>query len=315
MAVTLVFWYRRRDRASMWAAIAFGSLGLLELLTLIPNHPGNIPERAVGRVEIALLVLFPYFLFRFTNAFRPPGQKLANALIVLSAVLVVWTFALPSIPQPGETAERRFQAFVIVFFMHWTVLSIVAASSLWRAGRAQPTVARRRMQLPRGATALITVALLVSIFTTNQDSALSLVSGALATVSVVAFFLGFTPPQLLRLLWRAPEQARLQDAIAGLLSFAESQEEVAARVLEPAAAIVGARALAIRNAEGRIVAAWNVPADTWESLERGSAPRSPDARVRSSTSRCRAAAWSCGRRPTRRSSATRSSACSTRSER
>ena len=68
--VTLVFWYRRRDRASMWAAIAFGSLGLLELLTLIPNHPGNIPERAVGRVAIALLVLFPYFLFRFTNAFR-----------------------------------------------------------------------------------------------------------------------------------------------------------------------------------------------------------------------------------------------------
>jgi signal transduction histidine kinase len=60
--------------------------------------------------------------------------------------------------------------------------------------------------------------------------------------------------------------------MAGLLSFAESQEEVASRVLEPAAAIVGARALAIRNAEGRIVAAWNVPADTWETLEVGSAP-------------------------------------------
>ena len=270
--VTLVFWYRRRDRASMWAGIAFGSLGLLELLTLIPNHPGNIPERAVGRVAIALLVLFPYFLFRFTNAFRQPGQRLANALILLSAVLVVWTFALPSIPESGQARSGAFQAFVIVFFVHWTVLSIVAASSLWRAGRAQPTVARRRMHFLAGATALITVALLVSVFTTNQDSALSLVSGVLATVSVVAFFLGFTPPHLLRLLWRAPEQARLQEAMAGLLSFAESQEEVAARVLEPAAAIVGARALAIRNAEGRIVAAWNVPADTWESLERGSVP-------------------------------------------
>ena len=106
-AVTLVFWCRRRDRASMWAAIAFGSLGLLELLTLIPNHPGNIPERAVGRVTIALLVLFPYFLFRFTNAFRAPGQKLANALFGLSAILVVWTFALPSIPAVGRSAERR----------------------------------------------------------------------------------------------------------------------------------------------------------------------------------------------------------------
>jgi len=273
--VTFVFWYRRRDRASMWAAIAFGSLGLLELLTLIPNHPGNIPERAVGRVAIALLVLFPYFLFRFTNAFRAPGQRLANALILLSAVLVVWTFALPSIPESGEPRNGAFQAFVAVFFVHWTVLSIVAATSLWRAGREQPTVARRRMHFLAAATGLITVALLVSIFTTNQDSALSLVAGVIATISVVAFFLGFTPPQLLRVLWRAPEQARLQDAMAGLLSFAASQEEVAARVLEPAAAIVGARALAIRNAEGRIVAAWNVPADTWESLERGSMPFSP----------------------------------------
>jgi hypothetical protein len=28
-AVTLVFWRRRRDRASLWAAVAFGALGLL----------------------------------------------------------------------------------------------------------------------------------------------------------------------------------------------------------------------------------------------------------------------------------------------
>jgi len=267
--VTLVFWVRRRDRASMWAAIAFGSLGLLELLTLIPNHPGNIPERAVGRVAIALLVLFPYFLFRFTNTFRAPGPRLANALFGLSAILVVWTFVLPSIPQQGESRSAAFQAFVIVFFIHWTVLSIIAAASLWRAGREQPTVARRRMQLLAGASTLITVALLVSVFTTEQDSSFSLASGALGTVSVVSFFLGFAPPPILRLLWRSPEQARLQAAMASLLAFAASQEEVAARVLEPAAAIVGASAIAIRNADGRIVAAWNVPEELWEGLERG----------------------------------------------
>jgi len=272
-AVTLVFWRRRRDRASMWAAIAFGSLGLLELLSLVPNHPGNDAERAVGRIEIALLVVFPYFLFRFTNAFRAPGQRLANALFGLSAVLVVWTFALPSIPQPGESRSAAFQAFIVVFFVHWIVLSVVAATSLWRAGRSQPSVARRRMRFLAGATALLTVALLVSVFTSSKDSAVSVASGALATVSVAAFFLGFAPPALLRLWWRIPEQARLQEAIAGLLGFAESQEEVAQRVLEPAAAIVGANAIAIRNAEGAVVAAWNVPEERWASLERnGDAP-------------------------------------------
>jgi signal transduction histidine kinase len=258
-AVTLVFWYRRRDRASMWAVAAFGSLGLLELLTLVPNHPGNLPERAIGRVTIALLVLFPYLLFRFTNAFRAPGRKLGNALFSLTVVLVVWTFALPRIPQSGEARSAVFQAFVTLFFVHWAVLSIASAWSLWRAGRAQPSVARRRMQLLATATAALTLALLLAILTTDQNSGLSLGSQILAMVSVVTFFLGFAPPLLLRIAWRAPEQARLQDAMASLLAFAETQEEVASRVLEPAASIVGARAIAIRNAEGETVGAWTAP--------------------------------------------------------
>ena len=262
-------WRRRRDRASRWAAIAFGTLGLLEILSLVPNHPGNLPERALGRVDIALLVLFPYFLFRFTYAFHEPGRRLATALFGLTGILVVWTFALPSIPQPNETRTAAFEAFVVVFFVHWAALATAAAVTLWRAGRNEPTVARRRMSLLSVASGLITVAVLLLVATTREDSPLSLASGVLATVSVVAFFLGFAPPPPLRVLWRAREQNRLQDALAGLLTFASSQEEVAARVLEPAAAMVGASAIAIRNAEGRVVAAWNVPDDLWGTLERG----------------------------------------------
>jgi signal transduction histidine kinase len=253
----------------MWAAIAFGSIGLLELLTLVPNHPGNLGERIVGRVAIALLVLFPYLLFRFTNAFRPPGRTVAGGLFLLTTTLVVWTFALPSVPQSGEHRPQVFQAFIVVFLVHWTILSIVSALSLWRAGRAQPSVARRRMQFLALASATLTLALLLAIATTDEYSGLSLASGIVGFASVAAFFLGFAPPRLLRTTWRTPEQARLQEAIASLLTFAESQEEVASRVLEPAAAIVGARALAIRNADGRIVAAWNVPDGTWSSLELG----------------------------------------------
>jgi signal transduction histidine kinase len=269
--VTLVFWRRRRHRASLWAAVAFGALGLLELLSLVPDHPGNLAERAIGRIGIALIVLFPYLLFRFTGAFRAPHRRLADGLIAWTAILVVWTFALPAIPQAGESRSPGFQAFVVVFIVHWTVLSVVSALSLWRAGRAQPTVARRRMQLLAIATATITVALLLAIFTVDKDSPFSLGSQILATASVFAFLLGFAPPAFLRLFWRTPEQSRVEQAIASLLSFAESQEEVASRVLEPAAAIVGARAIAIRNADGRIVAAWNVPTDAWASLERGRA--------------------------------------------
>ena len=105
--VTLLYWRRRRDAASMWAAATFGTLGLLVLLGLVPDHPGNLPERAVVRIDIALLVLFPYLLFRFTTAFRRPERNVANALFTLTAILIVWTFALPRIPQPDEPRPCR----------------------------------------------------------------------------------------------------------------------------------------------------------------------------------------------------------------
>jgi signal transduction histidine kinase len=267
--VALLTWHRRRDSASMWAAATFGSLGLLVIVGLIPNHPGNIPERAVNRIAIALLVLFPYLLFRFTAAFRTPGRRFANALFSLTAILILWTFALPRIPQSGEPRPGFFIAFIVVFMIHWSVLSIVSAHRLWRAGTAQPTVSRRRMQLLAVASAGLVIALVLAVFTNDRNSVVSLASGVLAFLSVTAFLLGFAPPTLVRLWWRGPEQARVQQAISSLLTFAESQEEVASRVLEPAAAIVGARAIAIRNAEGKVVAAWNVPGDAWSSLERG----------------------------------------------
>ncbi|MHB8470259.1 MAG: sensor histidine kinase [Gaiellaceae bacterium] len=273
--VALSIWRRRRDRASMWAAATFGSLSLIELLGLLPNHSGNLAERGLVRVELAVLVLFPYLLFRFTTAFRRPGRELANSLSLLTVALVVWTFALPKVPQSGQAYDALFLAYLVVFMIHWTLLSIVSSGRLWRAGRQQPTVARRRMQLLALATAALTLALVFAVFTRKADSGLSLGSQIVATASVCAFLLGFAPPQLLRVVWRTPEQERMQEAIASLLTFAESQEEVASRVLEPAAAIVGARAAALRNAEGRIVGAWNLPDDAWRTLEHGDAPPNP----------------------------------------
>jgi signal transduction histidine kinase len=268
--VAFVFWRHHRDRASLWAAATFGTLGILELLSLIPNNPGNLPERATGRIVIALLVLFPYLLFRFTTAFRVSGKRFANALFAVTAILVVWTFALPKLPQPNESWPGIFTAWVAVFTVHWSVLSTVSAVRLWRAGTAQPTVARRRMQLLALATAGLVVALLFAV-ASSADSAFSLGSNVLAFLSAIAFLIGFAPPTVFRLWWRAPESTRLQDAIARLLTFAATQEEVASRVLEPAARIVGARAIAIRNAEGRVVGAWNVPDEAWASADRGHA--------------------------------------------
>src|SRR5207248_2794558 len=177
----------------------------------------------------------------------------------LALVLVVWTFLLPSIPQAGEKRPPVFIAYLVVFIIHWAVLSTVSAFRLWRAGAAQPTVARRRMQLLAAASVGLVLAILLAGIPSGKYSVVAIVTGALGFASAAAFLFGLAPPPLVRVLWRGPEQARMQQAIASLLTFAQSQEEVASRVLEPATAIVGARAMAIRNAEGKVVAAWNVP--------------------------------------------------------
>ena len=267
--VALITWRRRRDRASVWAAAAFGSLAALELLSLVPAHERNVGEKIITRVEVSILVVFPYLLFRFTNAFRRAQRLLAQAVFGLTVVLVVWACVIPRYPQPDEPRDHEVEAFTGAFLAHWTILSIAAATLLWRAGREQPAVARRRMQLLAFASAILTLGLILVLPTSNTDSWWALGTQIFGFAAVGAFLVGFAPPQLVRILWRTPEAERFQSAMASLLQFAETEEEVAGRVIEPAAQLVGARAAAIRNAEGTLVGAWNLPAHgrPWQDAE------------------------------------------------
>src|SRR3954452_14533484 len=199
-AVALVTWRRRRDKASVWAVAAFGSLRVLELVSLIPQHPRGNSHQAITRIEIVILVVFPYLLFRFTNAFRRPGRGLATALFVLTGALIIWTLALPRIPEAGEHRSAAFQSFVIVFLVHWTVLSVASGTSLWRAGRAQPSVARRRMQFLAVASVLLAAALILALPVSIADSGWVLATQILGFFAVLGFLIGFSPPQIVRIL-------------------------------------------------------------------------------------------------------------------
>jgi len=258
--VTVRRWLARRDRTTAWAAVSFGALGFIVLVgRTLPTHPHGALEVVAQRIEIAVLLLFPYLLFRFTTAFGPPSRRLYRFVTAMSALLVIWTFALPHFPAAGERRPPWFVAYLVAFLLHWTILSVVSARRLWNAGRREPTVARRRMQLLSFATAALTLAILLVAASTDSHSPLAAASGLLGTISSVAFLLGLAPPASVRIAWRHREQARVQTAIGDLMTLATSQEEVAARVLEPAAAIVGARAIAIRNQEGRVVGAYGEP--------------------------------------------------------
>ena len=257
---TINQWRRQRDRAAAWAALCFGTLGVVVVLSqIVPEHPEGFAQNFLQRLDIAFLVLFPYLLHRFTTVFRHATSALERGLGLMTVAMLVWTFVLPHFPEPGEHRTGGFIAYLVAFLIHWTVLSSVAANRLWRAGGGQPVVARRRMRLLALAAALLTVALFAAAATSRSYSAASLASSALGILSALAFILALAPPAVVRLIWRRPAQARVQAAIQDLVTLSRSQQEVAARVLGPMAEIVGARALCLRNDEDEIVGSYGLP--------------------------------------------------------
>jgi signal transduction histidine kinase len=271
---TINQWRLRRDRAAGWAAAAFAALGIVVILgKLVPMHPHGLGEHFLQKLDIAVLLLFPYLLHRFTTVFRVAPSRLEQALGLMTVAMIAWTFAMPRFPASGESRSGLYFAYLVGFMIHWTILSAVAAVRLWRAGGGQPSVARRRMRSLAAASALITAALFAAVGTSQTYSVPSIISQVLAIVAALAFLLAFVPPALVRALWRRPEQERLQDALRDLVALATSQQEVAHRVVGPMAAIVGAQTVTVRNEEDEIVAQYDSPreaqrmAGTGESFE------------------------------------------------
>ncbi len=250
-------WRLGRGRAGLWAALSFGTLALVvDAAPLLDDTPDRPLETFLFRTLVAVLVLFPYLLYRFSTAFEPPTRRLEQWLGLMTVVVLVWTYALPEFPQDGEPRSTGFLIYLAAFLTHWTVLSIVVAVRLWQGGRRAPTVARRRLQMLAVASTAITVALIVSGSTGAEDgSAADAAVTVLAAFSAITFLVGLAPPPVLRLVWRRPEQERLQGAIADLMGTA-SDEDVAKRVAEPMAAIVGARAVALVDPSGSVIGAY-----------------------------------------------------------
>ncbi len=253
-------WRRRRDVTAGWIALAFLSLGLIVTFgRLVPAHPHGLWQDALQRIEIELLVLFPYLMYRFATAFVPPSRRLQRIVSLLTVGLTVWTFALPDIPAAGEKRSTAFLLYVIAFLVHWTLLSVVVTVRLWRAGLRQPSVSRKRMQMLSFASAALTIAIIGTAFVTDNSSVAAAVVQVLAILSGAGFLLGLDPPQLVRVQWRQVEQERLQEAIRSLMTLATSRKEIAQRVLGPSADLVGAKAAVVLDAEGNVLAEQAVP--------------------------------------------------------
>src|SRR3954469_4978397 len=264
-------WLERRDRPTLWAALAFGSLGLLVLIGLFaPQHPRGAAELALQHLVIAFFVAFPYLLYRFAMAFGQRRGRYEGLLGVLTGSLIVATFAAPRFPEAGEPRPWWLQIYLLWFLIPWTALSAIVSVRLWRGGKGQPALARRRVRTLALASALLTVAIFGVAFANDQSSPAEFVAQLVGAASAIAFLLALSPPVAVRAVWRRQEQRRVQEAIAQLMGAA-SQQEILDLILPAISGFVGARAVSLRDGDGEVLGTYGDP-DVGAALEAISVP-------------------------------------------
>src|SRR5918999_3420929 len=159
--VCLRTWLAERSAPAFWAFATFGLLAAVAVVGPILDATGD-EHVWVTKAIVALVVVFPYFLYRFAAAFRPVARWTEIAAATATVGLAGWALALPDIPQEGEPSTGAFTAFVIALLIQWTLLSLFVAVRFWRAGHGPPTVVRYRMRLLAIATIALAVVLVLA---------------------------------------------------------------------------------------------------------------------------------------------------------
>jgi PAS domain S-box-containing protein len=277
--ICLLQWRRERGRAGAWLAATFGMLASVVVVGVVLDVTvaGDPPAWAT-KLILGAVVLFPYLLFRFTASLEPAARRTEIVAGVLAGTTVAWTLVLPSFPAPSERRPGWLSVFLATFVIQWTVISLIVAVKLWRAGRGQPTAARQRMRgLSLAATGLSVVIVLAGVAPSSSEEpgVLALGSQLLTLASTLLFYLAFAPPAMLRNAWRHQEQETLRQAM-GELKVANRVEDVAAVMLPHVMSMVGGRGAALVDESGRRVATHGeTPGPEQPGLEQAGLLRQP----------------------------------------
>jgi PAS domain S-box-containing protein len=219
--IAFIQWRRRGGKPAAWVAATFVALALVLVVSeLLPEHSTSDFVDFARRMLIVVLVLFPYFLFRFMASFESPGRVLHVIAALLTGATIAATFFLDHFPEAGEDRTRTFQAYIYLLLAQWVFLLGTVTFRLWRAGRGQPTVARRRMRTMSFGAAGLAITLVIAgtaSSATDEVTGVQIATDLLALATGPFFLLGFAPPGFVRNAWRQQGNTRLQEAEFALM--------------------------------------------------------------------------------------------------
>ncbi|MDQ4124548.1 MAG: PAS domain-containing protein, partial [Actinomycetota bacterium] len=218
--IAFVQWRRRGGNPAAWVAATFGVLAAVFVVSqLLPENDESATVDVAQRLVIAMLALFPYFLFRFMASFESSGRLLEVLAAALTVATIVATFLLDHFPESGEPRTDAFQAYIYLLLAQWVVVLGAVTFRLWRAGRGQPTVARRRMRTMSIGSAGLAITLVIAgtASTGDEVTGVQIATSVLALATGPFFLFGFAPPPFVRNTWRQQGAGRLQEAEFALM--------------------------------------------------------------------------------------------------
>ena len=250
----LARWRRFGTPASAWLALTFGSIGLAVMTGLMTNEllgMETLPRWLTG-VVVGLIVVYPYLLVRFHDTFEPVAPWIRVATLLACVAAVVGGFVL-DLPQPGEDGSTVANLYTLAVVLTWLAVLPYVAVRFWRAGRSQPTPARRRIQMLAAGAVLLAVAILFSAAVGQDPTPGRTIANQFVSISAAAaFLLGIAPPRPIRTIWRQPEEDRIGAASLDLLE-AETARDVAGVVAPLMQHVVAADRVVLRH-RGRSLA-------------------------------------------------------------
>lgn len=200
---------RRPLRANIDIALFFllPTLIILQValvgLGIEPNSP------PILAVTIALFPLLVYMLLRLVDDFSTVPSWLLRLSETLLVVIVAGIFTTLQPPASSTSNSSNLpswlQTFLIIYVLAMLGYCIVA---FVREARSTKGVTSRRM----GAAAVGTIFLALNIFVPQIGAAIpesqgvfAIISALLGLASSIAYFVGFSPPGVLRSAWQEPE--------------------------------------------------------------------------------------------------------------
>jgi diguanylate cyclase (GGDEF)-like protein len=274
--VTCVQWLRHRIHVG-WAALTFGLLGGISLLTRV--DPSLLTNEAAVKTLIAMLVLVPYCLFRFATSFRDASPVVDFVALALTVCVIATTLALQHRPVPGlpSPLTRAFSpshllAYEMAFVAPFAFLSGFVATRLFRASGGQPPVAAYRMRLSAVAVAGLGVCFVVSVLGVSAfglNGVRTALAGQALLVAVGALFLvALALPSLVRVFFRHRKDRAYHRTVSELVA-AKGPVDLAERLLPRVGALAGAPTAVLVDRDGAVVARYQAPGpeqqELWES--------------------------------------------------